>query len=193
MCDPISITMVALSTVMAAAQVGVQNSARKADNRIKAEAAELQNKAFAIKQDALASNLANKQLSAADAKIGKNLEAAKAGGLSAVNASVSNVSGLSVEAVLNDFDRQAGKATSTITQQLQLEKTAAGLDLQSNQVGNESALFNLRPIASNPASDALQIGGAAFGAFSASPSGRGLGKSKEKQKSPDGTIQGRTG
>ena len=165
MCEPVSIS-IATATVLAAGSVALQDQQRRTGNKLKDQAAILEGKRFGNQQAGVSQGLAADQIAASETKQATKLAGLKARATSQAGASVSGVEGLSVDAVLNDFDRQVGTATSQTDLSLSLNKSAANIGLEGARIGSEGALFNLRPEKFNPAAAALQIGSAAFSAAS---------------------------
>lgn len=163
MCEPVSLTIGAMA--IAGAGIAVQDEQRKSGNKLKQEAADLQTRVFQNKSAQINQQFAGEQIRTSEEIQQIRIDAMQKRATSQVNASASNVTGLSVDAVLADFDRQEGRATSSSRRQLELTESSTNLNIEATHLGTEGAMFNLRPEAFNPAAAALQIGSAGFSAF----------------------------
>jgi hypothetical protein len=191
MCDPVSLSLVGIAAAGAVGSVALQDQQRRTGNKLKDQAAALEARRFGNQQASVSQGLTADQIGASETKQALRISGLQARATSQVGASASGVEGLSVDAVLDDFDRQVGTATSQTDLSLDINKSATNLGLEGARIGSEGALFNLRPEKFNPAAAALQIGEAAFSGAVAG----GFGKAKVKQ-APSGrqgpTRPGRT-
>jgi len=169
MCEPVTLAVIGGS--IAAAQVVGENDERIKSNSIKAEAANLHRRVFANKVEGVDQEFRGKQVAASEAKQQRSIEAMQARADSQVGASASGVTGLSVDAVLDDFTRQEGVGNSTIDNSLELQKDSTNTAVKGLALGTEGALFNLRKEHFNPVAAALKIGSGAFSGFSAGTAG----------------------
>ena len=110
-------------------------------------------------------------MAASESKQQRSIEAMQARADSQVGASASGVTGLSVDAVLDDFTRQEGVGNSTIDNSLDLQRDSTNTAVRGLALGTEGALFNLRKEQFNPVSAVLKIGKGAFGGFAAGQGG----------------------
>lgn len=189
MCDPVTIA-VAGASGLAVGDEFIANDQRRLRNNLKEEAADLHRRVYRNKVEGVGKEFRGKQIQAGEAKQQRSLEAMKARAASQVGASATGVTGLSVDAVLDDFTRQEGVGNSTIDQSLKLQSSATTTALKGLSLGTEGQLFNLRKEKFNPAAAALRIGGKAFGAFMAS--GGTNGGSQPSASSPVATNTGQT-
>jgi hypothetical protein len=176
MCEPVSLTMAGLAIAGAAGGVAIKNQQRKSNNKIKDEAADLQGRVFNNQAEGIAQGFANNRIAVSEEKQQIKINAMKARSLSQINAG--DTTGLSVDAVLNDFTRQEGRSTSSVTRSLELAQDTTNTGLEGARLGNEGALFNLRKEAFNPAAAALEIGSAGVRGFA---DGGGFKSKKVKQ------------
>lgn len=161
MCEPVSLTLAGVAVAGAVGSVALQDQQRRTANKLKDQAATLEGKRFGNQQAGVSQGLQADQIAASETKQAVQIAGMKARATSQAGASASGVEGLSVDAVLNDFDRQVGTSTSQTDLSLSINKTAANIGLEGARIGSQGALFNLRPEKFNPAAAALQIGSAA--------------------------------
>jgi hypothetical protein len=192
MCDPVTIA-VAGAAGLAVGDEFIANDDRRKANKLKEEAADLHRKVYNNKVEGVGKEFRGRQVQASEAKQQRSIEAMQARALSQAGASTSGVTGLSVDAVLDDFTRQEGVGNSTIDNSLKLQASATDTALKGLALGTEGALFNLRKEEFNPARAALRVGKSAFGAFLASGGGKGGGDGTTPSAStPVATNTGRT-
>jgi hypothetical protein len=176
MCDPVTIAVVG-ATGLAVGDEFIANDQRRKQNKLKEEAADLHKRVYNNRVESVGKEFRGKQIQAGEAKQQRSIEAMKARALSKTGASASGVTGLSVDAVLDDFTRQEGTGNSTIDQSLKLQASSTDTALKGLALGTEGQLFNLRKEEFNPAAAALRVGGKAFGAFTGAGGGQGGGGS----------------
>jgi hypothetical protein len=164
MCDPVSVAVVG-ATGLAVGDEFIANDERRKQNKLKEEAADLHRRVFDNKVEAVGKEFRGKRIQASEAKQQRSIEAMRARALSQTSASASGVTGLSVDAVLDDFTRQEGVGNSSIDHSLNLQASSTNTALRGLALGTEGQLFNLRKEAFNPLAAALRIGKSAFGAF----------------------------
>jgi len=170
MCDPV-IASTAAAVGFAGADEIMKNDQRRKGNKIKQEAADLHRRVFRNKVEGIDAEFRGKQVQASEAKQQRTLEAWKARATSQVGASASGVTGLSVDAVLDDFTRQEGVGNSSIDSSIEKQAQTTNIGVRGLALGTEGALFNLRKENFNPFTAALNIGKAGFRAFSAAGGG----------------------
>lgn len=174
MCEPVTIA----ATVMAIGSVAMSEVNRRKGNKIKDQAARQQRKVFQQKAEQAANQYAGDQIASSDQLQQLEVETLKKGASAQVSASASGTSGLSVDAVLADFQRQGGTGASTIRQQLAKRKTSTDLAVEGARLGTESALFNLRKEKFNPIAAVLTIGQGALAGYTAGKAGPTKGPAK---------------
>jgi hypothetical protein len=189
MCDPVTIAVTGAAG-LALGDEFIANDQRRIRNKLKSEAADLHKRVYNNRVEGVGKEFRGKQIQAGEVKGQRSIEAMKARAQSQAGASASGVTGLSVDAVLDDFTRQEGTGNSTIDQSLELQASATNTALKGLSLGTEGQLFNLRKEEFNPAAAALRIGGKAFGTFLAA--GGGNGGSKPSASSPVATNTGNT-
>ncbi len=163
MCEPI--TLAAMSVAIAGAGIAAKDAQRRSGNKLKDQAATLQKRVFGNQLEGIANEFAGNQIAASEDKQQIKINALKARSTAQLHAG--DTTGLSVDAVLNDFARQEGRATSSITQGLELRKGTTDLAVQSAALGTEGALFNLRKEKFNPGAAALELVSAGVSGFNA--------------------------
>jgi len=169
MCEPVTLAVIGGS--LAAAEVLGENDERRKNNKLKEEAANLHRRVFANKVEGIDQEFRGKQVAASESKQQRSIEAMQARADSQAGASASGVTGLSVDAVLDDFTRQEGVGNSTIDNSLDLQRDSTNTAVKGLALSTEGALFNLRKEEFNPVAAVLKIGKGAFGGFMAGQGG----------------------
>jgi len=190
MCDPVSMAVAAGS--LGVADVLMENDNRRKQNKLKEEAADLHRRVYRNQVESVGKEFRGKQIQASETKQQRSIEAMRARAFSQAGASASGVTGLSVDAVLDDFTRQEGTGNSSIDNSLKLQASSTNTAIKGLALGTEGQLFNLRKEKFNPLAAALKIGKAAFGGYTAAGGGKSPAGTTPSASNPVSTNTGQT-
>jgi hypothetical protein len=138
MCEPISMAVAAVST---AASIKTQKNAIKAQRQVQANASTTERARYLNEVSVTRQRQRQEQIAAAQKLQEGQTQAMEARATARVSAGESGVSGLSVDALINDLSRQEAQYNFSIQQQLQFQEQntsnvldAAGLGFTSNML-----------------------------------------------------------
>lgn len=165
MCEPMTIAAVSLAALSAGAGVYGQREQAKAQNEMFAANARSANESAKLENEALAARQQQEREAAGQALVQNAMEAATVRGTNRAIAAESGLSGFSIDSLINETSMQEARNAETIeanqgfaAQQYQLERQGISANARSRRNSVARGSFN-------PAVAALQIGGAAGGAY----------------------------
>ena len=157
MCDPVSLSIMAVGIAMAATTVVMQNKQRRNNNKLKKLQSELNKETFESQKAGTARKLRGDRQATARTIQEQRMKGAQASAFSQVSASNSGASGLSVDALLSEFSKREGRSVINIQGALKAEEDITGINLETQRLGLASGLVSLTPAKFNPAAAALTI------------------------------------
>ena len=172
MCDPVSISMAVIGGLQAGAQVAGQRQQAKQQSEFQRQSIAASQKKAQMQASAAVLERQQQEKSVAQEK-GR---AAKAGeaivSRAGVAAGEAGVSGLSVQALMDDYIRQQAGQVAALTSQDKLYAMRHGLNLQQLSMASEQEILGLSKPINKPSllSGALSIASGAMSGYSAGKS-----------------------